>query len=197
MFRQCQCQCQCPEILKGPLPSVLYKLLTQKWLRHVSSAWLANEAIAIHWLKWQKVHGPKRVVHHRRCRSHLPPPSSLHVVVMVHKSEGGWADLRVEACKSKPLPGRFICINSMRTCCAKSKKGYLCGRHGNTFASLLILPQKPNSIMMNLMHLIGLHVYSAGASASSTSMSGIHLQNANWTVPVPWPGPGAQGRVPK
>lgn len=106
--------------------------------------------------------------------------------------------MRVEACKSKPLPGRFICINSMRTCCAKSKsewrrqqrKGYLCGRHGNTFASLLILPQKPNSIMMNLMHLIGLHVYSAGASASSTSMSGIHLQNANWTVPVPWPGPG-------
>jgi len=33
--------------------------------------------------------------------------------------------------------------------------------------------------MMNAMHLIGLHVYSAGASLD------IHLQNANWTVPKP------------
>jgi len=50
-------------------------------------------------LKWQKVHGPKRVVHHH----HQPAASSSYkaVIVMVNK---GAALAAGAACKSKPLP---------------------------------------------------------------------------------------------
>lgn len=76
-----------------------------------------------------------------------------------------------EACKSKPLPAIHLHKFQAHLLLKRRWAPPRCGRHGNFCQSFDLL----NSIMMNAMHLIGLHVYSAGATLD------IHLQNANWT----------------